>query len=442
MLDGCRTLVIGVSGGADSVCLLLLLEQICKERGILPVVVHIEHGIRGKESLSDAAFVENLCRQKQILFHLFSYAVEEIAKQNGESTEEAGRRLRYAAFEQVAEQYESAKIAVAHNENDQAETVLFHLARGSGLKGMGGILPVRGNIIRPLLGVSRVEIEAYLKEVGQPYCTDSTNASDVYARNRIRHETIPSLTGVNAQAVSHIGQTAAELAEAAEYIREQTKEALLRCVAGKIEDMKACGSVCIKEEELCSYPLFLQGNIIYDLLGMLAGSQKDMTREHVASVLALLKKQVGRRVSLPYHCTAERTYGGILIECGKKPQKEETVTEDAFTFRVFSNDPKIGEIPKNQYTKWFDYDKIEHGTQIRTRQEGDFFVLDEKGGKKKLKSYFIDEKIQSAVRDRIPLLADGSHILWIIGYRISAYYKVTKDTKRILEVRYDGGKKK
>lgn len=188
MLDGCKTLVIGVSGGADSVCLLLLLEKVCKERGILPVVVHIEHGIRGKESLSDAAFVENLCKQKDILFHRFSYAVEKIAKESGESTEEAGRRLRYDTFFQVAEQYEQAKIAVAHNENDQAETVLFHLARGSGIKGMGGIPPVRGNIIRPLLGVSRAEIEQYLKEAGQPYCTDSTNALDVYARNRIRHE--------------------------------------------------------------------------------------------------------------------------------------------------------------------------------------------------------------------------------------------------------------
>lgn len=118
----------------------------------------------------------------------FSYAVEKIAKESGESTEEAGRRLRYDTFFQVAEQYEQAKIAVAHNENDQAETVLFHLARGSGIKGMGGIPPVRGNIIRPLLGVSRAEIEQYLKEAGQPYCTDSTNALDVYARNRIRHE--------------------------------------------------------------------------------------------------------------------------------------------------------------------------------------------------------------------------------------------------------------
>ena len=205
MLDGCKTLVIGVSGGADSVCLLLLLEKVCKERGILPVVVHIEHGIRGKESLSDAAFVENLCKQKDILFHRFSYAVEKIAKESGESTEEAGRRLRYDTFFQVAEQYEQAKIAVAHNENDQAETVLFHLARGSGIKGMGGIPPVRGNIIRPLLGVSRAEIEQYLKEAGQPYCTDSTNALDIYARNRIRHEALPSLNGVNAQAVSHIG---------------------------------------------------------------------------------------------------------------------------------------------------------------------------------------------------------------------------------------------
>ena len=155
-----------------------------------------------------------------------------------------------------------------------------------------------------------------------------------------------------------------------------------------------------------------------------------------------MEKQVGRKISLPFGLVAARTYEGIRIGQEKVQKKKGNRKEEAFAFRIFSNNPKIGEIPKNQYTKWFDYDKIEHGTQIRTRQEGDFFVLDEKGGKKKLKSYFIDEKIQSEERDRIPLLADGSHILWIVGYRISAYYKVTKDTRRILEVRYDGGMKR
>lgn len=436
MLDGCKTLVIGVSGGADSVCLLLLLEKVCKERGILPVVVHIEHGIRGKESLSDAVFVENLCKQKDILFHRFSYAVEKIAKESGESTEEAGRRLRYDTFFQVAEQYEQAKIAVAHNENDQAETVLFHLARGSGIKGMGGIPPVRGNIIRPLLGVSRAEIEQYLKEAGQPYCTDSTNALDVYARNRIRHEALPSLNGVNAQAVSHIGQAAEEFSEVFAYLEAQAKEAEAHCVTNEGQGAR------IGQEAFCACPVILQKQIVYDLLGRLAGAKKDITREHVAQVLALMEKQVGRKISLPFGLVAARTYEGIWIGQEKVQKKEGNRKEEAFAFRIFSNNPKIGEIPKNQYTKWFDYDKIEHGTQIRTRQEGDFFVLDEKGGKKKLKSYFIDEKIQSEERDRIPLLADGSHILWIVGYRISAYYKVTKDTRRILEVRYDGGMKR
>ena len=447
MLEECGTLVLGVSGGADSVCLLLVMEKICRERGIAPVVVHIEHGIRGKESLEDAAFVENLCRKKSIPFYLFSYPVEEIAKQTGESTEEAGRRLRYAAFDEVAAKYKEAKIAVAHNENDQAETVLFHLVRGSGLKGMGGIPPVRGNIIRPLLCISRAEIEAYLKEAGQPYCTDSTNASDVYARNRIRHTALPSLMEVNAKAVAHIGQTAAEMAEAAAYIEAQAAEAAVHCVeCGGMEqgDGEAKEQDCmrLKEAELLTCPPFLQRQILYQVIGAFSGSRKDITREHVVSVLGLFQKQVGRRVSLPGGCVARRDYGGICIERQTEPEKMIPVTEEAFSFRIFLNNPKIGEIPKNQYTKWFDYDKIEHGTQIRTRQEGDFFVLDEKGGKKKLKSYFIDEKIQSEERDRIPLLADGSHILWIVGYRISAYYKVTKDTRRILEVRYDGGMKR
>lgn len=141
MLDGCKTLVIGVSGGADSVCLLLLLEKVCKERGFCRLLCISSTGSVEKRVFPMPRLVENLCKQKISCFTGFSYAVEKIAKESGESTEEAGRRLRYDTFFQVAEQYEQAKIAVAHNENDQAETVLFHLARGSGIKGMGGIPP-------------------------------------------------------------------------------------------------------------------------------------------------------------------------------------------------------------------------------------------------------------------------------------------------------------
>lgn len=439
MLDGCKTLILGVSGGADSVCLLLLMEKICAERGIVPVVVHIEHGIRGKESLEDAAFVENLCKEKGILFHLYSYDVKRIARESGESTEEAGRRLRYATFAEMAEQYEAAKIAVAHNENDNAETVLFHLARGSGLKGMSGIPPVRGNIIRPLLSVSRCEIEEYLRKENQPYRTDKTNFSDIYARNRIRHEVLPVLESVNAKAVVHIGQTAGEMAEAAAYIEEETKKAAAHCVKKEPDGR----GFLVKEREFIEYPAFLQGQILYHVLSGAAGSKRDIAREHIKQISGLMQKQVGRSICLPYGCTARRVYEGIFIAYEEIDKKQSFIkkNEEDFAFHIFENDFQMVEIPKNQYTKWFDYDKIENGLQIRTRQEGDFFWLDEKGRKKKLKSYFIDEKIPREEREQISLLADGSHILWIVGYRISAYYKVTKKTRRILEVQYHGGKK-
>ena len=441
MLEECETVILGVSGGADSVCLLLVMEEICKQKNIAIKVVHIEHGIRGKESIKDAKFVEKLCKEKEIPFFLYSYDVPDVARESGESVEEAGRRLRYEAFEKTAAQFPKAKIAVAHNENDDAETVLFHMARGTGLLGLIGIAPVRGNIIRPLLAVSRKEIEAYLEARGQDYCTDSTNALTIYARNRIRHEVLPALEQVNEKAVSHIAKMSYRLSEVADYIKEETKRICAECA----EEYEMRDAFLVKKQELYHYPVFLRKEVLYTLYTKLAGSCKNIGEEHIMQLLELFDRQTGKQIDLPYHCQAFRVYEGIRLQKGskkelngkRKGQIESLASE--FTFRIIDRNSQNLEIPKNKYTKWFDYDRISVKLQIRFRQEGDYFLLDESGRKKKLKDYFIDEKIPREDRDEIPLLADGKHVLWIVGYRISAYYKVTGNTTRILEVHYNGG---
>ena len=227
MIHAGDKVIAGVSGGADSMCLLFVLLDY---RRLLPfslTVAHVEHGVRGQESIGDARFVEKICREHKIDYRLVSCQVVEIAKREKLSVEEAGRRARYEAFERIREEMGADKIAVAHNQDDQAETVLFQIARGSGLRGAGGIRPVRGNIIRPLLCLSRAEIEAYLRGRSQTWRTDATNSGLDYARNRIRHQILPVFEKeINSASRAHIAALAQELQHVQAYMEQETENCL------------------------------------------------------------------------------------------------------------------------------------------------------------------------------------------------------------------------
>ncbi len=205
MTDRGDSVLAAVSGGADSVCLLLLLREMAAELGIKVFAFHMNHGIRGAEADRDERFVMELCERLNIPLTVAHEKVEEYAAERGLSGEEAGRILRYHHLGETAEKYQCAKIAVAHHEDDDAETVLLNLFRGSGLAGLSGIRPVRENIIRPLLCVSRKEIEGYLNEQELSWCEDSTNKENDYTRNKIRNELLPWVTeNINSRAAEHI----------------------------------------------------------------------------------------------------------------------------------------------------------------------------------------------------------------------------------------------
>ena len=205
MLQSGDCVIAGVSGGADSVCMLLILHELSESMGFSVRAVHLNHMIRGDEADRDEAFVAELCDRINVPLKSFRRNVPEIAAEEGLSSEEAGRKIRYQLFEEAADdaqkEFKRVRIAVAHNRDDLAETVIFNMARGSSLKGLTGIRPVRDDIIRPILFAGRNEIEDYLAEKGESYCTDSTNLGDDYSRNRIRHVIIPALKELNAGAV-------------------------------------------------------------------------------------------------------------------------------------------------------------------------------------------------------------------------------------------------
>ena len=225
MIEEKQAILAGVSGGADSVCLLLLLCSLKSRLDLRLFVVHVEHGIRGEESLADARFVRDLCKRLSVPCQVCPVDVPGRAKRLGQSLEEAGRTARYEIFEREARALEErhgrkCRIAVAHNANDNAETMLYHLARGTGIRGLAGIPPVRGRIIRPLLALKREEIEAYLEEKGQKFCRDATNETDLYRRNRIRHRILPVMEELNPEAVRHMGRTGEMLGELDAWLQE------------------------------------------------------------------------------------------------------------------------------------------------------------------------------------------------------------------------------
>ena len=455
MIEENDIIIVGVSGGADSVCLLRVLLEIGKVIPITIQVVHVEHGIRGWEAYEDMEFVEALCKKFGIDCAVYHYNIPEIAAERKLSEEEAGRMLRYETFEQEKKKYDhlgNVKIAVAHNKNDNAETVLLNLVRGSGIAGLSGIMPVRGSIIRPLLDKERYQIEKYLEEIQQDYRIDSTNLGNDYARNKIRHKILTELENVNSGAIKNIDSAARKIAQADDYLSKILEKEFenMVTVTGK--------EWCLDVEKLMEADDFVKNQIVLQAMYQCAGSRKDIGQIHVEAVLGLLAKESGKQLSLPYEMKAFRTYGNIKLkkECLEENCESETFevlinsqgqynipyrTEsfEVVLENVAEKNKKNLNIEQKTYTKCFDYDKIKDSLVIRTRRTGDFLVIDKEGHRQSLKSFFINHKIEREKRDQILLVADGSHIVWIIGYRISFDYKLNDATKKVLKIQMTGG---
>ena len=444
MVNENDTIVAGVSGGADSVCLFLLLEEYCRQKNARLVAVHMNHKIR-EDAGADAEYVKELCKEFGVPLHLFEEDVALMAKQSGIGTEEAGRIARYRAFEQVLTEYGGrGKIAVAHHKGDLAETVLFHLFRGSGIAGLTGMAPVRGNIIRPLLDVTREEIEQFLLEKGRKWCIDSTNEENTYTRNKLRNVVLPyAEQEICPQAGAHVANAAKELMQIKGLLDEMTADAVEGTVIFESDDE----AVIFTEPFLVKHEV-IRKQIILRVLECLTPARRDIGSVHVNDVLSLFEKENGKQIHLPYRLMATKVYDRVVI----KRQQEETgewcfpVTVpgiichgfgEPLEFTLLKND-NCTEIPRKRYTKWFDYDKIISCLELRNRRKGDFLTITADGRKKSVKEYLIEEKVPREERDKLLLLADGSHILWVVGMRISEHYKVTEQTRNILQVTVSG----
>lgn len=421
-------ILLGVSGGADSVYLLRILCALRTQMDLTVAAVHVNHQIR-PEAGRDQAFVEALCNREGIPCKVFVENVIRHSKNRKISLEEAGREIRYEIFQRMRKEWKFDKIAVAHHKDDQAETFLFRIARGTGIEGAGAMKPVDQKLIRPLLCLRKDEIKKELRRMEQDWVEDSTNEDNAYARNMIRNQVIPDFEQINLRTVDHIASLTEDLRELMEYLQPEIGSRYASVVT------KEEGVLYIAWKELKQESLWMQKQIIKRALEETAGRRKDIEKRHVLDVLALYGKDSGSRISLPYDMKAEKNYQEITLWKGTKSEKKRisgTLIQEPMLDFV--------NILEKDCIKIIDYDKIEKGIQLRCRKPGDFFVFDKEGRKKSLNRYFIDEKIPRDMRDQIPLVADGSHIVWIVGRRVSSHYQISEGTSHYLKLEFKRGK--
>lgn len=438
-------LVVGVSGGADSVCLLKLLHEIRREWRLTLSVVHINHGIRSQEAEADACYVRELAEQWELPFFLIKRDVPALARERGQTEEEAGRELRYRELENIRRQQYADWIAVAHHQEDQAETVLFQALRGSGIRGLAGMAPKTGYVLRPLLDVTRGEIESYLQREHISYRNDSTNEDTAYTRNYIRKELFPLLEQrLNRQAVRHLAEMAGDAGQWRDYVERQAAP-----VAGRIIRQGENGRLVLDLHELLRQEAVIQDEIIRIFLRQKIRGAKDITRTHYRQIRELFSKDTGKRLHLPDRVVIERRYNELYLYRDGGGERTDfslvcavpsvNIVEmdggsSSFTLTLKERDDLPQQIPQKDYTKWFDYDKILNGLVLRTPKEGDYFIMDKAGHRKKLNRYYIDRKIPLRERERQLVLAEGNKVLWAIPGRMSEDCKVTESTKHILVV--------
>lgn len=447
MLSYGEKVLIGVSGGPDSMCLLHLLYKFKDEYGLKLAVAHVNHCLRGIESDEDEKFVRNFCKSIDVDFYSTRVDINSLAKEKGISCESAGREARYEFFSHVFSQIDADKIALAHNANDQAETVMMRIMRGTGLEGLTGIKPVRDGIyIRPLINISRDEIENYCSEEKILTRTDRTNSDHIYTRNRIRLDLFPYINSVfDCNIIKSLNRLADTLRIDNDYIEKICDEKYRKyCVR---DDCK----IIISKEAFSEHEAILSG-ILRKAAKELTGTLNNFEKKHIYDIIDIQKHDTGKVVVLPKKIAALNNYGNIelwnydkLTEDRLKASEKCILHEGINVLKGYSCKVCIRDIDNkckidfkiSRNIKYFDLSKIKGDITIRYRKEGDKFHPLGLNGYKKLKNLLIDLKIPKYQRNSIPLICFGNEIAWIIGYNISDEFKIDSTTKKILEIKVE-----
>lgn len=431
MLEPGGSVVAGVSGGADSMCLLHFLCILRKDWNLTVIAAHVNHGLRGEEAKRDEEFVRSWCEEHSVPFEVLHADVNALAKESGQGTEACGRDVRYRFFSGLAEKH-GAQIATAHTASDNAETVLFHLIRGTGMRGLSGIKPVRGDIVRPLIEITREEVEAYCRENHVPYLTDSTNLNDDYTRNRLRHHLVPLCKEINPSFEKGVLRLSETLARDEAYFMEQAQNAL---------DNARLENGTYSRKSLAALPAPVLARAV--MLCAKAFSCRCLEQKHIEAVCGAIYEG-GGACDLPCGLYAAVSQGMFRIVPKEKPaEKWEISLTDAVSLTKYTKKLSVSICSKMEYDKKtkfnkkllnnsMDYAIISKHPAFRTRREGDTFSPFGKNGTKTVKKLFNEYKIPREQRGKILLLAQGSEVLWIDGLGVSRHAAVSDKTQRVL----------
>lgn len=426
LLSGDGPVLVGLSGGADSVALLALLVQLdypC-------VALHCNFHLRGDESVRDEQFAREMARTLDVPFYKIDFDTAAYGAEHHLSIEMAARELRYNWFEEMRLRLGAQAIAVAHHRDDSVETVLMNLVRGTGIRGLGGIRPKNGYVVRPLLAVSRSDILDWLAEQQLSYVTDSTNLSDAYTRNFIRLRVLPLLEELNPSVKAAIARTADHLAETEAiylYVVEKARRELLK------EDFR------IPIARLMEYPS--PATILYELL-----KPYGFTRQVADDVFRSLTGESGKMFYSPdYRLLKDREYL-LLSPVKKEEERKYTFTADDIVEEVWRGPVELSFFKsvittdfcfrKDKHIAYFDYDKLSFPLTLRKWKEGDWFIPFGMKGRKKLSDYFSDHKFSRMDKEQTWLLCSGENILWIVGERSDNRFCIDKTTKSVLVVNF------
>lgn len=426
------TVIIGASGGPDSQFLITILNNLKEDLGFDIVLAHLNH-LHRKEAKNDEDLVRETAEKLNLKFYSRSRSMDDYAKEEKLSSEDAGRRLRYEFFNDLAKKFPNSKIAVAHNKDDQAETVLMRITRGTGLDGLRAMDYENGNIIRPILNLKKSEILAYLDKNKIPYAIDYTNFENDYTRNKVRLDVIPKLEEINPNVIDSIYKLSNLARDDLEIIEEVVRE--------KFQAMATIkpGEIYFDKDEFENTNPFLLRRILRKAVEVLKGEIKDLSKENLDDFLkikdldngkSLIKDDLSLRKSYRYYILEEKSSENSQIELNLK--KCDLVNFNGIYLKssIINSD----NYEKDRNTGYFDYDKLSFPLKVRTRRNGDRFVPLGHKSEKKLKDFFIDQKIDRKKRDEIPLILSKDKIIWLASLRISDEFKVTAKTKKILKI--------
>jgi tRNA(Ile)-lysidine synthase len=427
MLSPGETVVVGVSGGSDSVGLLYILTEF-KDYNLKLIVSHLNHGIRAEEGKRDAVFVEGIAKRLNLTFEIQNADAPGFKEKSNLSLEEAARILRYRFFKEVMKKHGAQKIATGHTLDDQAETVLMRLIRGSGALGLSGIPPLsKGYIIRPLIETPKSEIEEYLKSNGVDWIEDSTNRAKVFLRNRIRHELVPELEKYNPRIKETLARAGELLRTQEDFIRSRANN-WVEYVFKSVSEDELIGKV----SNYRAIPEALRFAFLRIAIEKIKGDLRRVSFKHISSVDELLTSDTpSGEVSLPDGITVAKGYDLFFVTRKSKLEQEFSYTVNStgkwnFPHTEFEIETaKVESLGEgNEFTAFFDPDSVTFPIEVRNFREGDRFIPLGMSKFKKVKRFFIDEKVPRFLRNRIPVFLTGGEVMWVGGMRIDERFKV------------------